>query len=192
MTWNRRRKRRARLRRVGYACATLAGLAGGLTVAGVLLPAEHESVERTLVDRPPETVWRVLIDLDGMPRWRSDLTALERLPDLDGRPAWREIGGGRARVMRLATAEPPRRLVIERTVDGHPGLPVRTVELVSTARGTLVTVSERGRVGNPLGRVLVRLRVRRGALDRFLHDLDRRLGGGAGQVATAGEPMPLH
>src|SRR5204863_464435 len=73
MTWNRRRKRRARLRRVGYACAALAGLAGGLTVAGVLLPAEHESVERSLVDRPPETVWRVLIDLDGMPRWRSDL-----------------------------------------------------------------------------------------------------------------------
>ncbi len=192
MTWNRRRKRRARLRRAGYACTALAGLAGGLTVAGILLPAEHESVGRTLVDRPPETVWRVLIDLDGMPRWRSDLTALERLPDVDGRPAWREIGGGGTRVMRLATAEPPRRLVIERTVDGHPELPIRTVELVSTARGTLVTLSERGRVGNPLGRVLVRLRVRRGPLERFLRDLDRRLGKGARQVATAGEPVPLH
>ena len=191
MNWVQGRKRRARRRRAGYVLAALGGVLGGLTTAGVLLPAEHERVDHAVLARPPETVWRVLIDIDGMPGWRSDVSVLERLPDLDGRPAWREVGRGGARVMRLAAADPPHRLVIERTVNGRSGLPVRTVELVPTGPGTLVTVSEWGRVGNPLARVMVRLDRRRGDLGRFLRDLDRRVGSDAHQVATAGGAAPL-
>ena len=126
-----------------------------------------------------------------MPGWRSDVSVLERLPDLNGRPAWRELGRGGARVMRLASADPPHRLVIERTVDGRPGLPVRTVELVATGRGTLVTVTERSRVRDPLARVMVRLDRRRGDLGRLLRDLDRRVGSDARQAATGGGGAPL-
>ena len=95
------------------------------------------------------------------------------------------------RVMRLAAADPPHRLMIERTVDGRPGLPVRTVELVATARGTLVTVTQRSRVRDPLARVMVRLDRRRGDLGRLLRDLDRRVGSDARQAATGGGGAPL-
>jgi hypothetical protein len=153
-------------------------------LAGVFLPVEHVGVGHALLDRPPETVWRVLTDLDGMPLWRSDLTALERLPDVAGRPAWREIGRGGARVVELALADPPRRLVIQRAPGGRTVLPIRTFELDSAESGTRVTITERGEVRNPLGRLLVRLRPGAPAIDRFLRDLDQRLNAGHRQVAA--------
>ena len=81
-------------------------------------------------------VRRVLTDLDGMPLWRSDLTALERLPNVAGRPAWREIGRGGAQVVELTLADPPRRLVIQQAAGGRSVLPIRTFDLDSAATGT--------------------------------------------------------
>ena len=152
---------------------------------GLALP-DHIGLSGELVlDRPPETIWRVLTDFDGMPLWRSDLTALERLPDLDGRPAWREIRRGRASSFELAVAEPPNRLVFRRTRDGQPALPSSTFEL-SVERGrTLVTLTQVIQVRNPLQRVWNRLHPPRAALLRLLRDLGTRVGGGAPhQVAT--------
>jgi uncharacterized protein YndB with AHSA1/START domain len=155
-----------------------------LFTAGLFLPAEHTDTGRAVVSRPPETVWRVLTDLDGMPLWRSDVTAVERLPDLMGKPAWREIGRHGVRVVEASQAEPPRRLVIQGATEGQPSLPIRTFELVSTAAGTEVTVTERIASRNPFRRVLVRLSVPRPAIERFLRDLTQRLSINPRQVAA--------
>ena len=186
MNWTERRKRKARRRRALIVLAALTAALSGCFLAGVFLPVEHVGVGHALLDRPPETVWRVLTDLDGMPLWRSDLTAVERLPDLGGRPAWREIGRGAARVVELTLADPPRRLVIQRATGGRTVLPIRTYDLDSAATGTRVTITERGEVWNPLGRLLVRLRPRAPAIERFLRDLDQRLNAGRRQVAAEG------
>jgi hypothetical protein len=163
------------------------GLAAVLALAwgaGLALPREVLIRTQEVMARPPETIWRVLLDFDGMPLWRSDLTRLERLPDLAGLPAWREVGKHATRVMALTVAEPPRRLILRRTVSGSLSLPIRTFELVpAQTAGTLVTLTELIRVNNPLWRVLWRIRPPRGELVRLLRDLDQRLVGAHRQVA---------
>ena len=88
---------------------------------------------------------------------------------------WLEIGSGKDRVMELTESDPPRRLVIHCREDGRPGLPERIVQLRATVGGTLVTVTEREQVGNPLSRVLVRLGARESPAQRLLADLQGRL-----------------
>jgi uncharacterized protein YndB with AHSA1/START domain len=184
MNWTARRKRKVRRRRSILAAGVLALGLALLGVIGLCFGAEQLLSDQALLDRPPETIWRVLTDFDGMPLWRSDLLALERLPDLSGRPAWREIGRNGARVMQLAEAEPPRRLVFSRTRDGRPSLPLRTVLLSPSSRGTLVTLTELDRVANPLRRLFNRAYPPRGPLIRFLRDLNRRVSGGHQQLVV--------
>ena len=184
MNWTQRRKRQARRRAARRALSVLVGGFGLLSLVGLFLGAEQRVSSEALFQRPPETVWRVLTDLAGMPLWRSDLSALERLPDLEGRPVWREIGQGGIRVIELAVAQPPSRLVLRRTRDGVPAFPMRTFELAAASGGTRVTLTERARVANPLQRVLYRLHPPRAGITRLLHDLDLRLNGFRREVAA--------
>jgi hypothetical protein len=178
MNWlvERRRRRRRRYLVRGFLLGgiLLAGLAG----LGALQPAERVITRERQVAAPPELVWRVLNDLDGMPLWRSELARVERLPDRDGRPVWREEGRGRqSRLVSLSVALPGRRLHYGRA--GGADFPPRSVELVPLGRGTRIVVAERRSVVNPLGRILARLLPVPGSdrLERFLDDLERRLAG---------------
>ncbi|HSE52363.1 MAG TPA: SRPBCC family protein [Gemmatimonadales bacterium] len=176
ISWMEQRKRAARRRRLLRVLAGMAAAVALAFLAGAALPAEHRTTARESFDRPPEAVWRVLTDLEGMSSWRSDLDRIERLPAADGRMTWREVGSGEDQVMELTESDPPRRLVIHRREDGRPGLPERIVQLRATINGTLVTVTERAKVGNPLVRVLVRLGARESPGRRLLADLHDRLG----------------
>jgi len=173
MNWTEQRKRKARRRIARRGAILLLLVLAAVSLIGLALGSEQAVSARALVERPPETIWRVLLDLDGMPLWRSDLRAVERLPDQDGRPAWRETGAAGTRIMQVAASVAPSRLVLRRAESG--GWPLRTVELAPAGRGTLVTVSERMRVGNPLRRVYYRLLPPRGVVTRFLRDLEQRL-----------------
>lgn len=175
ISWMEQRKRAARRRRLVRVLGGMGGAGVLAFLAGAALPAEHRTTAMEIFDRAPEAVWRVLTDLEGMPSWRSDLVRIERLPEADGRVSWLEIGSGKDRVMELTESDPPRRLVIHCREDGRPGLPERIVLLRATAGGTLVTVSERDQVGNPLFRVLVRLGARESPARRLLADLQDRL-----------------
>jgi len=184
MNWSEQRKRKARRRLARRAAVLLLGVLAAASLLGLALASEQVVTGHAVLDRPPEAVWRVLLDLDGMPLWRSDLRALERLPDQNGRRTWREIAAGETRVMEIAAAEPPTRLVLRRADAGIPGLPLWTIELAPAARGTRVTLSERMRVGNPVRRVYYRLRPPRAALGRFLRDLELRLTAGRREVVN--------
>lgn len=175
ISWMEQRRRAARRRRLLRALGGLAGAGVLAFLAGAALPAEHRTTARESFDRAPEAVWRVLTDLEAMPSWRSDLVRIERLPEADGRMIWLEIGSGKDQVMELTESDPPRRLVIHRREDGRPGLPERIVQLRATMNGTLVTVTERDQVGNPLARVLLRLGARESPAERLLADLHGRL-----------------
>jgi uncharacterized protein YndB with AHSA1/START domain len=175
MNWIDRRRQAQRRRRTLRVLGMLSGGAAALFLAGSLLPVVHILTSQATLQGPPEVVWQVLTDLDGMAHWRSDLTAIERLPDLEGNPAWREVGKSGDQVFELTRAEPPRLLVTQRAGEGASGLPMRTFELAATTQGTLVTVTDRVKSGNPFRRVLVRLHLPRPAAVRLLRDLAERL-----------------
>ena len=187
MNWFDHRKRLVRRRRVlRFVCGGLVVL-GGLLLIGAALPVVLIRRGTVILDRSPESVWLVLTDLDGMPRWRSDLTGLERIPDLEGRPAWKEFGPGGVRIFQLQTAERPHLLVMRRADGVGRRAVFRTVELTELRGrgGTEVRVTEAEELGNPVRRVLDRLWMRR--LPRFLRDLAQMLGGHQRQVAIAPE-----
>jgi uncharacterized protein YndB with AHSA1/START domain len=178
------RQRRARRLRIARGALVALALTGMAVAVGLLLPTAHTTTGTAMFDRPPDAVWRVLTDLDGMPLWRSDLTTLERLPNHGGKTVWREIGRAGAQVLEFWWEDPPRRLVMQSAEAGQVNYPIRTFELSSIGGGTRVTMTARAVVSNPLVRVLVRLDPSRPAVERFLHDLDQRLNLNRRQVAT--------
>lgn len=187
MNWTQRRKRSARRRLLVRFLAGVAVAAAGLFAAGSFLGSEVQLTREARLGRPPETVWRVLLDLDGLPLWRSDLSAVERLPDLAGHPAWRERGRWGARVVELAGADPPHRLVLRGADEGVPGLPVLTFELAAADPGTRLVVTQRIGVSNPIRRALYRVHPPQGDLARLLRDLEQRLAGGRREVVAVPE-----
>ena len=187
MSWMEQRKRAARRRKLARALLGGAGLGAAAFVVGLLLPREHRTTMRGRFDRPPEAVWRVLTDFDGMPMWRSDVTSVERLPDADGRTSWREVGKTGDVIVEVAESEPPHRLVMRHRESGRPALPELTFRLSAAGSGTSMTMVAREKVGNPLGRVLVRLGARGSPAARLLRDLEYRLNVNRDQVAS-GQP----
>jgi len=184
MNWIDRRRQQRRRRQMLRALGVAPGALAALLLVGAFLPTEYLFTSQARLQRPPETVWRVLTDVDGMPLWRSDLTAVERLPDQGGNPAWREVGKSGDQVVELTLAEAPRRLVMQRPGLGAPGLPMRTVELAATTQGTLVTVTDRIASRNPFRRVLVRLHLPQPPVLRLLRDLTERLSVNRREVVT--------
>ncbi len=183
MNWLERRRRFQRRRRLLRVLLAVFGGMAVLLVAGAALPGTRTRSGQLTLERSRESVWHILTDLDGMPRWRSDITRLERLPDLQGRPAWRETGRDGARVVQLAESEPPRRLVLRRA-DRSTG-PEWTIDLaeIPGRTGTVIRVTERESVA-PLARVLTRLIAGADDPPRFLRDLARLLGTSPGQIAA--------
>lgn len=176
MNWMEQRRRKAHWRLLLRVAG--AGLSAVLffSLTGFLLPAEHTARRQAFVPTTPETVWRVLMDLDGLPHWRSDLRFLERLPDRGGRPAWREDGVHGSHVFVLAESTPHSRLVVQSTSEAAIRGTIRVFDLVAAASGTLVTVTDRRMLPSPIERVLVRLPLGLTGASALLRDLGARLG----------------
>lgn len=175
MNWMERRKRESRRRQILDLAAVSAVTTTVVVLAGLGLPPDHVTRGQLVLPRPPETVWRVLTDLDGMPQWRTDLRGLERLPDRAGHLAWREIGSGWARVLEIAESRPPLRLVVRDAASAPEAGALRAFDLTASQSGTLLTVTERRSHANPLRRVLVRLPLGRAEIATLLRDLEARL-----------------
>ena len=181
MNWIERRKRSHRRRTVLLVVLIAGTAAGALQLAGMVLPGVRTTTGTLTFARSRETIWRILMDLDGMPRWRSDLTRLERLPDLAGRRTWKETGPDGDRIIQMVIADPPHRLVM-RSVDST-GREERAIDLkeVEQGTGTVVNVMERERIA-PIGRIVALVRGR--DTPRLLADLSRWLDGPRPQVAS--------
>ena len=182
----RQRRNRSRLRQL-LLLGPLALLAG-LWAVGLFLPTRHAEEVRSLLPASPETVWRVLTDIDGMPTWRPELRGLERLPDgrAVGAVRWLEIrSGGREAALERAEAIPYVRMVV-RPAGGSGAGPRWVYRLSPLERGTELTIREERIVSNPLARAVVGLfGSDRRPIETFSRDLGRRLQGRRDQVAVA-------
>jgi len=169
----RQRLRRARIRRALLALPLVTLLS--LYLVGLALPAEHSTVVSRQLPSSPETVWAILMDLDAMPAWRTDLRGLERLPDHDGSVRWREETASGERTMRRLTALPPERLVVGADESGRREWEYRVER---RGQGSLISITERVWVVNPLRRPLVAIfGLDRAALEGLLDGLATRAAG---------------
>jgi uncharacterized protein YndB with AHSA1/START domain len=125
-------------------------------VIGWRLPVKHSASRQAAIASPPETVWKLITDVDAFPAWRGDVKSIERLPDRDGRKVWAEDGSNGRITLAVERSEPPRLLVL-RIAD--PGLPFGgtwTYQIASAPGGSTLTITEDGEIYNPVFRFMAR------------------------------------
>src|SRR5262245_55309797 len=137
------------------------GLVGMLlivTLIGLTLPEAHVASRALTLRQSPQSVWRMITDYANQTKWRSDLKRVERLPDLNGNEVWLEEFQ-RGMKIRLETVESDsmRRLVRRIADDGLPFGGVWEYNITPTTEGGCqLTITERGKVRNPLFRFMSR------------------------------------
>lgn len=134
--------------KVGLGLAAVVAIVAGV---GTTLPVDHVATRTLALNRSTDEVWGVLTDFRGQLTWRRELTSVELVPGTS-RETWLEDTGDGAIPFETTEAMPPARLV--RTI-ADTTLPFggRWVYTLSAADGgTRLTITEEGKVFNPIFR----------------------------------------
>lgn len=149
-----------------------------MTLIGAFVPRDHRATSTVVLHQPPDSLWRVVRDLGGVPAWWPEIKESVRLPDNNGREAWRQKMSGWDVPLIVIESSPPRRLVtqIDTSAGGAFG-GTWTYELTPDSGGTRFSVTEAGWIGNPIFRFLSRFVFGYyGTLDGYLRALGKRFG----------------
>ncbi len=141
---------------VAWGLGGVAGLVLVMIAVAFLLPVEHSATVSRVVTGTPEEVWAVITDIESFSTWRTDIDRAERLEPRAGWPAWREEGPSGALTFEMGAVEPPKRLVTSIVDEGLPFGGTWTYVLDATDAGTLVTITEDGRIYSPVYRFVAR------------------------------------
>lgn len=144
---------------------------------GVILPREHVAEAEIQLPAPPARVAAMIRDVEGQPRWRSGVTAvdvLERRPD---GVRYVEHSGGEAITFDFVEERNGERF--RSTIADHD-LPFGgfwTISLLPEGGGTRVRIREEGHVGNPIFRFISTLFLgHEKTMRTYLADLERAVG----------------
>jgi uncharacterized protein YndB with AHSA1/START domain len=167
--------------------AVVVALALCIIAIGALLPRDHVASRSSRIPAPPDSVWAALTDYKSYPAWRPDVVEVQSLPPTTTGAAWREQSKQGVTTMVVDSADPPRRLV---TRIADLNLPYGgTWEYRIDPEGSsssVVTITERGSVYNPIFRFVSRFIMGHTAtIDAFLLALGKRFGGTATPVDAA-------
>jgi uncharacterized protein YndB with AHSA1/START domain len=147
-----------------------------ITLIGFLLPKAHTASVAQHYDAAPAAVWALITQRERFPEWRSDLRGVEQLPANDGKVRWKEQTKYDAVTMEVSEAVPEQKLVTRIADEGSPFGGTWTFELGKDGAGTLLTITERGEVYNPIFRFVSRFVMGHTAtMEKFHADAARAL-----------------
>ena len=156
----------------------VAALVALMAIIGLFLPREHQAGAWVTLRQPAESVWQVVRDLGGLPRWWAQMKLSERDTTRAGVERWRQEMSGFKSALVVEADEPPHRLVTR--IDSPPGASFGgswTYEIAPVTEGTRVTVTERGWIANPVFRFMSRFIFGYyGSLEGYLVALGKRFG----------------
>jgi len=150
-------------------------IVGVVALVGYLLPVGHVASVEARYERPPAEVFETIADVRRYAEWRADVARVELLSNTP-RTRWKESGGHGDITFELEESVPPKRL---RARIADPSLPFGgtwTYDVTPSGSGTLVRITERGEVYNPIFRVLSRFVFgHTGTMEEFLRNLGQKL-----------------
>ncbi len=156
-----------------YVTVGLVALVLLMALVGLALPAGHVASRCAALAKPPDIVWRALVDLDDHVRWRRGVRRIERLDAT----TFREHGRNGAITYAIEADEPPRRRVTRIADDKLPFGGRWIYELAADPGGTRLTITEDGFVKNPIFRLLSKTVFSpTRTIEQFLVDLGAHLG----------------
>jgi uncharacterized protein YndB with AHSA1/START domain len=146
-----------------------------LLIVGYLLPVAHVASAEARFVRSPAEVFATIADVTRYPEWRPDVSRVELLAEAP-RTRWKESGSNGEITFEVEDATPPGQLrtrIADRTL---PFGGTWTYEVTPSGSGTVVRITERGEVYNPVFRVLSRFVFGHTAtMEQFLRNLERKL-----------------
>lgn len=158
---------------------SLLGIILLISLVGWWTPRQHVASAELRLDRPPDTVWSVVRDVETYPDWWSYLSgAVEREgPDGGERYVMRDRHGQEV-PYDVVESDPPSRLVMRIADEDLPFGGSWTYEVEpAEGGGTLVRITENGNIENPLFRFMARFVFGYHAtMESYLEALARRFG----------------
>lgn len=159
------------------AVALLAAVVLSMTFVGWLLPERHMARASITLDQPADSVWSAIRDLRSYPDWWPQVRAMNRIPGRDKETWSQRDKYGDELPIEVIESEPSRRLVTRIAEQDLPFSGTWTYELTTSVAGTTLTITEDGRIHNPLFRLMARFVLGYHAtLDAYLEALARRFG----------------
>jgi hypothetical protein len=145
---------------VGAISTGTASLLVGIYAYGMNVPVEHEVSRRIEVAAPYEEVRDLLFTFERRVEWRPHVIRVVKADDVGGLPSWREFAEDGDRFQFVVREVGQDKLVLGMAKPEDHGFDaVWTWQLEALpAGGTAVTLTEKGRVDNPLFRGLWALR----------------------------------
>jgi len=142
-------------------------------IIGVFLPAEHVAEGERVVHAPIEAVAARIRDVEGQPKWRRGVKAIELLPSETGGIHYREIGANGPMTFRFREVERGRRFESVIADDTLPFGGRWIISLEPAESGTRVRIREEGTVRPPIFRALSRFVFgHQSTLKAYLDDLE--------------------
>lgn len=155
----------------------LAGLVLLVAIIGAALPRDHVATMSATIGAPPDKVWAALTDVASYPSWRSDVRTVDVL---SAAPlSWKEHGSQGEMTFAVEVFNPPREMTARIQDKGLPfgGAWEYRVAPASDPSRSVVTITERGWVSNPIFRFVSRFVMGHHAtLDMYLRALGRKFG----------------
>ena len=144
-----------------------------MMLIGSTLPTGHTTSRRARFRQTPQALFEVI---SGPGEWRSSLQRIEPLTPVNGRKRWKEFDKrGDGITFELVESTPPLRQVTRIADDSLPFSGSWTIELAPAAGGSIVLITERGEVKNPLFRFISKFVTGHyQSIDQYLGDLAKR------------------
>lgn len=161
-----------------FIVAGLVALILVLVITGMLLPRTHVATSSIEVAKPPAEVWAVIRDLGQVPDFWPDIKSSQRMPDREGRETWSQtMKNGFVIPLEIDEDRPPHRLVSRIAIEGKaPFGGTWIYEVIESAAGSRVRLTEDGFVDNPFFRVVSKVMGHHSTLDSYLRALGKRFG----------------
>jgi len=168
--------------------AVIVLLAVIMLAIGSRLNPNHVAARAIRLHRSPGDVYAVVRDFENSSKWRSDVKNVEMLGTVDGHLRFREHGSNGTVTYEVIDDIAGRRLVT-RIVDRDLGYSGSWMYLLApVSDGTVLTITERGEVSNPLFRFMSRYVFgQTSTIDTYLKSLARHFG----ESGIPGDPADI-
>jgi uncharacterized protein YndB with AHSA1/START domain len=152
--------------------AALGAIVLVVLLVGWSLPVKHTATGEATFRSSPESLYRLITDVDRFPQWRSSVKRIERLPDSAGKTRFREIGSDGTILYEVDSAVPGQRLVTRIADRSLPFGGSWTYELMPRGDSTTLRITEDGEVYNPVYRFVSRFVFGHNAtIEKYLEDV---------------------
>lgn len=166
--------------------ALLASVLAAVLVGGLATPRSHVASRTIELTAAPLKVWSVIHTVADYSDWRDDIQSVTIASNDGGPLRWTEVGRQRSVSYVATVVEPPHRFTSQIADEdlGYSG--EWEFVITPTERGTRVTITESGQVGNPIFRFFGTHFVGfTREIDAYLRDLALHLGERAKPQAVA-------